>query len=136
MPGLSSTQEAYILAGVLNTFGNPFGTTQTLTIALFTNVTNVDTVSGTEVSGGGYVRQSIVFGAPQSGVCANTAAVTFPAATVDWGTVTHFAIRSSDQIWVTAATPLTVGGFASSQTVNAGDVLTFPAGSITVGFSS
>lgn len=63
-------------------------------LALYTsNPTDAD--SGTEVSGGSYARQAVTFGAPSNGVAVNSAQVTFPQASADWGTVTHFGIRDA-----------------------------------------
>jgi len=47
---------------------------------------------GTEVVGGGYVRQAATFGAPVDGVSSNTVAVIFPLATADWGDVVAYGI--------------------------------------------
>jgi hypothetical protein len=127
MPGFSNTAEAYAISYLLKGFA--FG--DTLSIALFTAVSNVDTAAGTEVSGGSYARQAVTFGAVLNSAVKNNAIVTFPTATANWGTVTHFAIRSSDGYWVTAATPLT-----NARTINAGDTLSFPIDSIVVSFTS
>ncbi len=47
---------------------------------------------GTEVSVGAYARQSVAFTAPTAGAGDNSADVTFPVATANWGTVTHWAL--------------------------------------------
>src|SRR5688572_15936538 len=48
---------------------------------------------GTEVSGGSYARQALQpTTAAASGAADNSADVTFPAASADWGTVTHVGI--------------------------------------------
>lgn len=73
---------------------------ETLTLHFYTtNPTSQD--AGTEVSGGGYVAQSITFGVPTvvgSGTeMTNDTVITFPTATGDWSSatpVTHFAIRT------------------------------------------
>src|SRR5688572_11335183 len=52
-----------------------------------------DAGGGTEVAGGSYARQAVPFGAPSpSGTIKNSGDVTFPTASADWGTITHFAI--------------------------------------------
>jgi hypothetical protein len=61
-------------------------------LALFTAVSDAEAGTGTEVSGGSYARQAVTFGAPTNGVFTNSSAVTFPAATGNWGTVSHCAI--------------------------------------------
>jgi len=62
-----------------------------LYIALFTT-DPTDAGTGTEVSGGGYARQSIAFGEPSNGEVKNSADITFPAATESWGTVSYWGI--------------------------------------------
>lgn len=46
-----------------------------------------DANTGTEVSGGSYARTAVTFGAPSNGTATNNAAVEFPQATANWGTV-------------------------------------------------
>ncbi|WP_339294337.1 hypothetical protein MKY82_22015 [Paenibacillus sp. FSL W7-1279] len=81
-------------------------------LALYTsNPTAADT--GQEVSGGGYVRQEITFGAPTietyniyhpttgqrvtvlKPTMKNSADVVMPTATADWGQVSHIGIRDA-----------------------------------------
>ncbi|MCU6709361.1 hypothetical protein M6D81_11645 [Paenibacillus sp. J5C_2022] len=88
----------YLADKLLNaTFrGQNYVSPSTVYIALYTsNPTAADT--GTEVSGGDYARQAVVFGAPadDSGkrTIKNTADIVYPVATADWGTVTHVGIR-------------------------------------------
>jgi hypothetical protein len=48
-----------------------------------------------EASGGAYARQSVTFAkttGPDPTVYSNTALVQFPAATANWGTITHFGV--------------------------------------------
>lgn len=45
-------------------------------VGLFTAAPG-EATAGTEVTGGGYARQQVTFGAPSDGVVANTGAVTF-----------------------------------------------------------
>ncbi|MFD2330673.1 hypothetical protein ACFSR7_15580 [Cohnella sp. GCM10020058] len=70
----------------------------TVYVALYTsNPTAADT--GTEVSGGAYARQAVAFAAPAavSGkqTIKNSADITFPTATADWGNITHVGIRDA-----------------------------------------
>ena len=46
-----------------------------------------DANTGTEVSGGSYARTALTFGTPSNGTATNNAAVAFPQATANWGTV-------------------------------------------------
>lgn len=90
----------YLSAALLNAVlrNTAYSSPATVYIALYTSdPTAADT--GTEVSGGSYVRQAVAFGAPAlvSGqqTVANSAEVVFPVATADWGLVTHIGLRSA-----------------------------------------
>lgn len=70
-------------------------TSKTVYVALFkTNPTDSNT--GEEISGGGYARQQVSFGAPRQvngkGTVSNTADIVFPLATAEWGTVSYIAV--------------------------------------------
>lgn len=89
----------------------------TVYLALYTNdPTDADT--GTEVSGGSYARQSITFGAPSNGTSSNSAAIEFPAATANWGVVTHVGIRDA----LTSGNLLYHTALDASKTINNGDI--------------
>lgn len=84
----------YLAAAILNEalLGVNYAPPATVYLALFTVVPTAVAGSGTEVSGGSYARQAITFGAPAlngSSIeqAANTAGLTFPVATADWGTI-------------------------------------------------
>ena len=86
-------------------------------LALYTSdPTDADT--GTEITGGSYVRQAITFGAPSNGTSTNSAAVEFPQATADWGVISHVAIRDA----VTSGNLLFHTALDASKTINNGDV--------------
>lgn len=104
----------------------------TLHLALFTAVTNAEAGTGTEVSGGSYARVAVTnaFSAPTDGAGSNTTAITFPAPTANWGTVTHFGIfdASTGGNAVTALKAL-----AASRVINNGDAApSFAIGDLTV----
>ena len=85
-----------------------------------------DTGTASEVVGGSYARQTIAFAAASSGSAASSGAVSFagmPAATV-----THFSIQDA----VSSGNPLFTGALSSSQTLTAGQTLSFAAGAVTV----
>ena len=66
----------------------------TVYVALYTDdPTDADT--GTEVSGGAYARQSVTLSAASGGATSNSADITFPTATADWGTITHVLLRDA-----------------------------------------
>ena len=96
-------------------------------VALFTSATN-DAGGGTEVSAGGYARQSVSFDAASSpgGTTSNSGEVSFTASGGDYGTVTHMGIfdasSSGNLLWH--------GALTASKTVADGDTLTFAVGNI------
>jgi hypothetical protein len=89
----------------------------TVYLALYTDdPTDADT--GTEITGGSYARQSITFGAPSNGTSTNSAAIEFPAATANWGVVTHVGIRDA----LTSGNLLYHTALDASKTINNGDI--------------
>ena len=103
----------------------------TVYVALFTTPTDKDG-GGTEVSGGGYARQPVTFGAPGPGTdghkVSNSAEVLFPEATAPWGVVTHVAIFDA----ATAGNMLYQGALEESRDVKTGDQVRFKAGDLSV----
>jgi len=103
----------------------------TVYVALFTTATDKNG-GGTEVSGGGYARQAVTFGATQAGTTgrkvANSADVLFPVATASWGTVTHCAIFDA----ATGGNMLYQGSLEAAKTIGANDQLKFAAGDLSV----
>lgn len=120
----------------------------TIYVALFTAAPS-DSGGGTEVSGGSYARVKAAAGAGQAladwagtqsagsttassgtgGQTSNNAAVTFPAPTANWGTITHFAIFDAS----TSGNLLFWAALTTSKTVNNGDAApSFAIGALTV----
>lgn len=102
----------------------------TVYIGLYTdNPTDADV--GTEVSGGSYARQAVTFGAPSDGISVNDAAVEFPQATSNWGTIgwigIHDASTSGNLLYHTALT--------TAKTIETGDIFKFAVSSISVQLS-
>lgn len=62
------------------------------------------------------------------GTKSNGTAITFPQASGDWGTVTHFFIADAD----TAGNILAYGTLGVSKTIGTGDTASFGAGSLTI----
>lgn len=78
-----------------------------------------------------FAASTATFSAPTNAspsVSSNVIAFNFPQATALWGTVTYFGIFSTP----TGGVPLAFGALNSSQVVNAGNVLTFGVGQITI----
>jgi hypothetical protein len=96
-------------------------------VALYTAAPS-DSGGGTEVSTGGYARQSVTFDAASSpgGTTSNSGEVSFTASGADYGTVTHMGIfdaaSSGNLLWH--------GALTASKTVADGDTLTFAVGNI------
>lgn len=96
-----------------------------------------DSAGGTEVSGGAYARQSVAWTVTSGGIAqaSNTAALTFPAATTDWGTVTHAGVYDAASGGnLVAYEQLTKTDFttANPKTVNTGDIFKIDAGNLKV----
>ena len=122
----------YLENALINaTLRNTSYTSPTTTyLALYTSdPTDADT--GTEITGGSYVRQAITFGAPANGTSTNSAAVEFPQATADWGIISHVAIRDA----VTSGNLLFHTALDASKTINNGDVFKITAGNLSVQLS-
>jgi hypothetical protein len=99
----------------------------TLYLALYTDdPTDADT--GTEVSGGSYARQAVTLSAASGGASSNSADITFPQATADWGTITHVGIRDA----ATGGNLLMHSALDASKTINSGDTFKINAGDLDI----
>ena len=87
-----------------------------------------DADTGTEVTGGSYARQAITFGAPSDGVTSNTAAIEFPQATANWGTVGWIGIEDA----LTGGNLLYHSPLDASKTIQSGDIFKIAIGSLSV----
>lgn len=115
MAEMSNYLEAALINATLR--NTSYTSPTTVYLALYTDdPTDADT--GTEISGGSYARQSITFGAPSSGTSTNSAAIEFPAATANWGVVTHVGIRDA----LTSGNLLYHTALDASKTINNGDI--------------
>lgn len=134
--GLSKTD--YFQNAVLTLLtGTAFTALTDVWVGLFT-ATPTDSTAGTEVTGTGYARQSLVssaFNAPLSPIPTTSSgsyittnvAVTF-SATGTWGTVGFLGIFDAS----TGGHLLYYGALGTAQPMNSGNVLSFPAGDITI----
>lgn len=105
---------------------------KTLYIALYTTNPN-EAGTGTEVSGGGYARKQVTF-TVTGNTASNSAEVDFGQATADWGNISHWAVvtaTTGGNMYYYGATENS-GGVATTFTVNNGDTIKFPVGSITI----
>lgn len=104
----------------------------TVYVALFSAVTDTEVPSGlTELSTGGYTRQSVTFGASSGGTVSNSGAVQF----VHNGTGAAWSISHIALVAVSTLNDTTAANFimvkAFSKSVAAGDTLNFAVGAIT-----
>jgi hypothetical protein len=118
----------YLENALLNhTFRNTALTSPTTVyLALYTTAPT-DAGGGTQVSGGGYARQAITFGAPSGGAIANTVAVAFTASGAAYGTVVAVGIFDAS-----TAGNLLAWDDITSAVINDGDTINFPIGDIDV----
>lgn len=98
----------------------------TVYLALFT-VAPTDAGGGTEVSGNGYARQAVTFGAASGGAIANTSAVQFTASGGNFGDVVAVAYFDA----LTTGNMLAWDGITTA-TINDGDTLSFPIGDLDI----
>jgi hypothetical protein len=87
-----------------------------------------DAGSGTEVSGGSYIRQSATFAAPSNGASASNADITFPQATGSWGTIGWIGIWDAQ----TTGNMLYHTALDASKAIDTGDIFKIASGSLTV----
>ena len=135
MSAMSDYLEGQLIAHIFRTAS--FSKPSTLALGLFTAAPS-DSGGGTEVSGNNYSRASLApldanWAAPSSGngQTSNSATITFATPSGNWGTVTHFAIFDA----TSAGNMLFWGSLTISKTINQGDTVSFPAGSLTVTFA-
>ena len=127
MAEMSDYLERSLLNATLN--NTAFTTVATPYISLHT-ADPTDAGTGTEVSGGSYVRKAASFATASGtgGSVATDADVTFDAATASWGTVTHIGIwndsSGGDLLYHTA--------LDSSKTIDTGDIFKITSGNLTV----
>jgi hypothetical protein len=99
-----------------------------------TTTTPTDSAAGTEVTGGAYARVAVTnnttnWPAPTTGTIANGAAITFPAPTAAWGTVTHFELWDA----ATAGTRRYWGALTTARVIASGDgAPAFAIGALTI----
>lgn len=100
----------------------------TVYVALFTVEPAADGTGGSEVTGNGYERTPITFGAPSGGVITSSGVVTFPTSLGSWGTIVSGCIYDAS----TSGNLLALGPLASPVTITNNQVFTFPDGDFTV----
>jgi hypothetical protein len=127
MAGFSDYLEDKVLDHVFG--GNAYTAPSTLYVALYT-VAPTDTGGGTEVSGGSYARQSGAFTVSGTNptTASNTAAIEYPTATADYGTVVAVGILDASS----SGNLLAYADLTTSKVVSNGDVFRFNTGDLDI----
>jgi hypothetical protein len=120
-------ENALINATLRNT---TYTSVATVYVSLWTS-DPTDAGSGTEVSGGSYARTAVTFAAPSNGVTTNSADVTFPTATGNWGTVGWIGINDA----LTTGNLLYHTALDVSKTIDTGDIFKITTGNLSVTLS-
>lgn len=125
MAEMSNYLENALINGTIR--GTTYTAPSTVYVGLYTS-DPTDANSGTEVSGGSYARTSVTFGSPSGGAALNDAAVEFPQATADWGTVGWIGILDAS----TSGNLLYHTALDVSKTISNGDIFKIAIGSLSV----
>jgi hypothetical protein len=127
MAGFSDYLEDKVLEHVFG--GNAYSAPSTLYVALYT-VAPTDTGGGTEVSGGAYVRKASAFTVSGTNPtqASNSAAIEYPTATANYGTVVAVGIFDA----LTSGNLLAYANLTASKVVSTGDVFRFNSGDLDV----
>lgn len=108
-------------------FRNSALTSPTAVYAALYTVAPTDAGGGTEVSGNGYARQSITFGAASGGAIANTADVDFTASGGNFGAIIAVGIFDAS-----SGGNLLAWDAVSSTTINDGDTFRIATGDLDI----
>ena len=127
MAGISDYLEDKVLDHVFG--GNAYTAPATLYVALYT-VAPTDTGGGTEVTGGSYARQSGAFTVSGTNptTASNSAAIEYPTATADYGTVVAVGILDASS----SGNLLAYANLDTSKSVTTGDVFRFDTGDLDI----
>ena len=127
MAGFTDYLEDKVLEHVFG--GNAYSAPSTLYVALYT-VAPTDTGGGTEVSGEAYARQTAAFTVSGTNPtqASNSAAVEYPTATANYGTVVAVGIFDASS----SGNLLAYANLTASKVVSTGDVFRFNSGDLDV----
>ena len=129
MSALSNTYENSTLDHILGTAA--LTSPSAVYVGLFTASTGLEEdSSGTwvEVTGGSYARQEATFASASSGSATTSANITFPAATANWGTISHVAVMDAS----TAGHVIVWGALDVAKEILNGDQFIITSGNLTV----
>jgi hypothetical protein len=127
MAGFSDYLEDKVLDHVFG--GSAYTAPSTLYVALYT-VAPSDTGGGTEVSGGAYARQTATFSVSGTNptTASNTAAIEYPTATADYGTVVAVGVFDASS----SGNLLAYANLSASKVVSSGDIFRFNTGDLDI----
>ena len=127
MAEMSNYLENALLNGTLN--GTTYTAPTTVYVSLWTSNPN-DDGSGTEVSGGSYVRVAVSFATASgtSGQVLNDANVEFATATASWGVVGWIGINDA----VSGGNLLYHSALDTAKTIDTGDIFKIATGNLSV----
>lgn len=83
--------------------------------------------AGTEVSGGGYVREAVTF-TVSGNTATNSGSIEWDAATASWGTVTHIAIMDA----ASGGNMIASNALTTSKAIGIDDIIRVPAGDLDI----
>ena len=106
--------------------GNAYSAPGTIYVGLFTAAPD-DTGGGTEVTGGGYARQSAGF-TVSGNTASNSASIEYPTATASYGTVTHVGIFDA----ASSGNLMAYASLTASKAIDTGDVFRIPTGDLDI----
>ena len=89
-----------------------------------------DSALGTEVTGGGYARQSVAFTISGNNA-SNTSAIEFPEATANYGTVVAVMIMPASS-GGSASDMIVHAQWTADKTISTGDIFRIPAGDLDI----
>ena len=107
--------------------GAAYSAPSTKYLALFTAVADGEAGSVTEVTGGGYARQTVAF-TTSGNTTSNNAAVEYPTATGNYGTVTHVGVYDASS----SGNLMAYAALSSNKTIETGDVFRVPSGDLDI----
>jgi hypothetical protein len=127
MAGFSDYLENKVVGHVFG--GSAYTAPSTLYVALYTSAPS-DTGGGTEVSGGAYARQTGAFTVSGTNptTATNSAAIEYPTATANYGTVVAVGILDASS----SGNLLAYSTLDASKVVSSGDVFRFNAGDLDI----
>lgn len=96
-------------------------------LGLFTSDPTETGTAGTEVTGGGYVREAVSF-TVSGNTATNSTAIEWSPATASWGTVTHIAIMDA----LSGGNMIASNALTAAKAIGIDDIIRVPAGDLDI----